>query len=134
MAEKMFEFYECSDPKEGSAVYRKGERILRTTLASDDVKKHNNLGRILCDLLNAWNESGKNITRASTKVRAPVDVDIKRVQEIVDAAIQNKDKLNGFQTSFIESMVDKLLQYGDNTFVSAKQMAVLDEIAEAVGV
>ena len=130
MENKTFTHTECFDLKEGAIVYRDGERILRTTLATDDPKRHNTLAKIVADLLNQWQEDKKGGTVTARTPSPKSDVDIKRVNAIVEAAIDNKDKLNDFETGFIEDMVDRLLKYGDGTFVSGPQMGVLERLAE----
>lgn len=60
--------------------------------------------------------------------------DILRIERLFDEAEQNGDELlTDWEQGFLESLSDRIEQYGDRTRISEKQWAIIERIEGKLG-
>ena len=54
-------------------------------------------------------------------------------QEVLEHALENQDELNDFEEGFVVSYLGKLMDYGEECFISEGQLEVINRLAKYFG-
>lgn len=67
----------------------------------------------------------------------PTEEQFEKIEQTIEAVNElyesgQESELSDFEQSFMASMEERVTQYGPDTFVSPKQMAIIDSVYEKV--
>lgn len=121
---------ECFDSTQGAAVWRDGVEILRTTLMNETADKHTEIAKFVAKALEEA-EARRTNSSSTTSRPGSAEFDIEWMRELLSDASKYPN-LSGFEEDFVRDMSKRVDQYGERTFVSAKQMEILKRIEDKI--
>jgi hypothetical protein len=67
-------------------------------------------------------------------ISSSLGADILRLERVFEEAEDNPDELTEWEQEFLESLSERIEQYGDRTRISVKQWAVIERIEGKLGI